>query len=240
MDYELYYWPGFPGRGEFIRLALEAGDADYIDIGNASPEGAEAVVALLQGGQDGHPHFAPPLLKAGGLTLSHVANILFWLGPRLNLVPDDDESRQWANGLQLTVTDFTAEVHDLHHPLGPSLYYEEQKAEARRRADAFIDARLPRFLHYFEQALTHNAKNGDYLVGRRLSYVDLSLFHMVQGLRYALPNAMAASEASVPRVIALHDSVRELPLIDEYLTSERRLPFGETGIFRHYPALDMA
>lgn len=240
MRYELYYWPDIPGRGEFIRLALEAGGADYIDVGNSHEPGygVEAVTRWLDGSMTDYPPLAPPFLKAGREVISHVANILLYLAPRLKLINDDKVYQYWAHSLQLTITDFVAEAHDVHHPLGPELYFEDQQDVALRRARHFIDHRLPKFFHYFERIIDKNPDSPVYLVGKRLSYVDLSLFHMVQGLRYAFPNAMAALEAEIPKVIALHDHVLEMPLISEYLASERRLPFSDQGLFRHYPILD--
>jgi glutathione S-transferase len=75
-------------------------------------------------------------------------------------------------------------------------------------------------------------------LGARLSYVDLSLFQVVAGLRYAFPRTMAQLEKRVPRVIALHGGVAERPRISAYLASPRRLAFSEEGIFRHYDELD--
>ncbi|OHV08848.1 glutathione S-transferase [Kushneria phosphatilytica] len=242
MRYELYYWPGVPGRGEFVRLALEAGGADYVDVGNRSEDqgwGIAAIETYLGGEATDFPPFAPPFLKAGELVISHVANILQYLGPRLGLWPGDEAGRLWAHALQLTITDFTAEAHDIHHPLGVELYYEDQQEEAAQRARQFINERLPKFLGYFERVLIDNPSGERHLVGESLTTVDLSLFHMVEGLRYALPNAMAEAEQEAPRVIALHDRVRESPRIAAYLASDRRLSFNEEGLFRHYPELDL-
>ena len=240
MRYELYYWPEIPGRGEFIRLALEAGGADYIDVGNSREPGygVEAVMAWMEGSMTDYPPLAPPFLRAGKEVISHVANILLFLAPRLKLINDDKVYQFWAHSLQLTITDFVAEAHDVHHPLGPELTFEDQQDEAIRRAGNFLDHRLPKFFHYFERIIDKNPDSPVYLVGKRLSYVDLSLFHMVQGLRYAFPKAMAVLEPDIPKVITLHDHVLELPLISEYLASERRLPFSGQGLFRHYSILD--
>ncbi|MGM8851670.1 glutathione S-transferase [Salinicola halophyticus] len=241
MQYELYYWPGIPGRGEFVRLALEDAGAEYIDIGKTSESnggGAGAVSEFLHGGDIGQPHFAPPILKADEFVVSHVANILQFLGPRLGLIPEDEGSRVWANGLQLTLTDFVAEIHDTHHPLGASLYYEDQQAEAKRRGAIFVQERLPKFLNYFERVLAVNAGNEAYLVGTAHSYVDLSLFQVVTGLRYAFPRAMERLEPELPEVTALVDRVSQRNRLAAYLTSDRRLDFNEGGIFRHYPELD--
>ncbi|NRB57373.1 MAG: glutathione S-transferase [Salinicola sp.] len=241
MTYELYYWPGIPGRGEFVRLALEDAGADYIDVGKRSAGeggGAGAVSEFIHGSDLGQPHFAPPVLNADGLVISHVANILQFLGPRLGLVPEDEAGRFWANGLQLTLTDFVAEIHDTHHPIGSSLYYEDQQDEAKRRARVFVQERLPRFLHYFERVLAANAGNEPYLVGTAHSYVDLSLFQVVTGLRYAFPRAMERLEPEIPEVTALVDRVSQRPKLAAYLTSDRRLDFNEGGVFRHYPELD--
>ncbi len=241
MRYELYYWPGLPGRGEFVRLALEDAGAAYVDVvRERAHHGLTQIGSYLDASATSFPPFAPPVLKAGDQLISHVANILQYLAPRLGLVPDDEPSRLWAHGLQLTLTDFTAEIHDTHHPLGPSLYYEEQKTEALRRTRAFVNDRLPKFLDYFERVLTHNPGGDGALVGDRCGYVDLSLFHVVSGLRYAFPKAMATLEDGVPRVRALAEVVRERPAIAAYLESDRHLPFNEDGIFRHYPELDLA
>ncbi|MCO6441338.1 MAG: glutathione S-transferase [Nitrococcus mobilis] len=241
MLYELYYWPTIPGRGEFVRLALEDAGADYIDVGRepaADGWGVAAIMRYLDGEATDRPPFAPPFLKAGDLIVSHVANILQFLGPRLEQVPEHEAARLWAHGLQLTITDFTAEVHDTHHPLGPGLYYEEQKEAAARRAVLFIRDRLPKFLQYFERLLAANPAGNAHLLGKDCSYVDLSLFHMLTGLRYAYPKTMQRLEPKLPRVATLAERIAQRPNIAAYLASERRLAFNENGVFRHYPELD--
>lgn len=239
MHYELFYWPSIPGRGEFVRLALEDAAAPYTDVvRDNGADGARRLSGYLE--RATLPPFAPPFLKAGEQLISHVANILQFLGPRLKLIPNDDDLRLWAHGLQLTVTDFTAEIHDTHHPLGPSLYYDEQKAEAARRTQLFVNERLPKFLTYFERVLEHNPHGETTLVGGEHSYVDLSLFHVMCGLRYALPAAMQALEGHLSRVCALVERVEARPNVAAYLQSERRLAFNENGIFRRYPELDLS
>jgi glutathione S-transferase len=238
MRYELYYWPEIQGRGEFIRLALEDAGADYVDVARVPQSGMAAMMRFLEGRSAQRPPFAPPFLKAGKLVIAQTANILLFLGPQLRLVPKDEASRIWANQLQLTIADWVAEVHDTHHPISGGLYYEDQKREARRRAGDFTSERLPKFLAYFEKVLKNNSKGSDYLLGKTISYADLSLFQMVAGLRYALPRAMAQLERKCPRVVALHDRVSARPRLGAYLSSPRRLPFNQQGIFRHYPELD--
>jgi glutathione S-transferase len=239
MRYELYYWPGIPGRGEFVRLALEQAGADYVDIGNdEAAGGVEAVERFLDDDSAGRPPFAPPFLKAGTMVVAQVANILQFLGPRLKLVAANETDALWTHQLQLTITDVVAEAHDSHHPLGPGEYYEQQKPEARRRAKAFREERIPRYLGYFERVLVNNPKGQRHLVGARLSYVDLSVFQLMSGLRYAFPKAMRRIEKDVPNVVELAAAVARLPNIAAYLESARRLPFNESGIFRHYPELD--
>jgi glutathione S-transferase len=140
--------------------------------------------------------------------------------------------------LQLTIADLVAEAHDVHHPVAAGLYYEDQKREAKRAAEHFIPERIPKFLGYFETILKRNGKRAAYLAGARVSYADLSLFQVVEGLRYAFPKAMKRAEKKLPRVVALHDRVASRPRVAAYLASERRIPFNENGIFRHYPELD--
>ena len=238
MRYQLYYWPEIQGRGEFIRLALEETGADYVDVARLPKQGMAAMMRLLESPAVEHPPFAPPFLKAGNTLIAQTANILFFLGPRLGLISNNEATRLWAHQLQLTIADWVAEVHDTHHPIAGSLYYEEQKREAKRRAADFRTARLPKFLDYFEQVLARNPKGSRYVLGKRISYVDLSLFQMIAGLRYAFPRAMARLEPKCPRLVALHETVAARPRIAAYLSSKRRRPFNQQDLFRHYPELD--
>lgn len=240
MRYELYYWPGIQGRGEFVRLALEEAGADYIDVARLSGRGrgVEAMLRLADSPAIASPPFAPPFLKAGRLIIAQTANILQYLGPRLELVPKSEAKRLWAHQLQLTIADFVAEIHDVHHPIAGSLYYRQQKREAMRRAGYFIRERIPKYLGYFDKVLANNPGSGNYMLGRRLSYVDLSTFQVICGLRYAFPGTMKKLEQGYPHLSALHDKVSARPNIHAYLASDRRILFNEYGIFRHYPELE--
>ena len=238
MPYELYYWPTIPGRGEFVRLALEELGESYVDVARRPDKGGgvPAMMTLLDGTRVKHPPFAPPFLKSGGLIIGQTANILLFLGLRHGLAPRSDAGRLWTHQLQLTIADFLVEIHDTHHPIGSGLYYEDQRREAKRRAADFLQHRAPKFLRYFDHVLERSG--GNYLLGRRLTYADLSLFQIVEGLRYAFPQAMTRLEKKIPRVVALHDSVAKRPRIRAYLASEQRIAFNEQGIFRHYEELD--
>jgi glutathione S-transferase len=241
MRYELFYWPGIQGRGEFVRLALEEAAADYVDVGRvpASRGGGERALLRILAGRDGaHPHFALPVLRAGRLCIGQTANILLFLGDRLGLAPRRDADRLWAHQLQLTLVDLIDEIHDTHHPIAGSLYYEEQKPEALRRAADFRAHRLPKFMRYFEQVLEGNRNRGGWLVGGRIGYVDLSLFQLVEGLRYAFPVTMQREERKCPRVVSLHGRVAQRPRVAAYLRSPRRPAFSEADIWRRYPELD--
>jgi len=241
--YKLFYWPGIQGRGEFVRLALEAAGASYVDVARLPPSqggGATAVARLLREPGPWLTPLGPPALLDGRTLVAQTAAILQYLAPRLGLVPADEASRLRAHQIQLTISDLVAEVHDTHHPIAVSLYYEDQKREAARRTDGFVRDRIPLFLGYLDRALDSNrAGKGRWLVGRGLSYVDLSTFQIVAGLRYAFPRAMARHERRVARLGGLHDRVAALPRVAAYLASERRVPFNEAGIFRHYPELDL-
>ena len=239
MRYELYYWDGIQGRGEFVRLALEEAGADYVDVAR-EPGGQGSMLRLLDGAEVEHPPFAPPFLRAGELLIGQTANILLYLGPHLNLAPTDEAGRLWAHQLQLTIADFVDEVHDTHHPIASSLYYADQRPEAKRRTADFLKARVPKYLGYFEKMLARNKAGGGYLVGAKLTYPDLSLFQVVAGLRYAFPKVIARLEPQYPQVVAVHNRVAARPRIAAYLASARRLVFNEDGIFRHYPELDSA
>lgn len=234
MRYELYYWPTIQGRGEFVRLALEEGGAEYVDV--ARKRGGKAIGKLLERKGEKHPPFAPPVLKAGKLLIAQTANILLYLGPRLGLAPKDEVGRLWMHQLQLTITDLVVEIHDTHHPISAGLYYEEQRPVAKLRTHEFWRHRVPKFLRYFERLIV--ATGGPYVTGRRLTYVDLSLFQIVEGLRYAFPKRMKRFERNVPHLVALHDRVEKRPRIAAYLASTRRIPFSQWGIFRYYKELD--
>ena len=235
MRYELYYWPGIQGRGEYVRLALEDSGADYADVAR-SDRGMAAMMKMMAA-RSGTPPFAPPFLKAGQLVIGHTANILLYLGSRHGLAPKSEAGRLSVHQLQLTVTDLVLEIHDTHHPLGPSLYYEDQRAAARKRTGEFWKERVPKYLGYFEGLL--KGSGGAWLTGRRLTYVDLSLFQIVEGLRYAFPKRMKAFERGIPGLVGLHDRVAARPRIKAYLASGRRIAFNEDGIFRHYRELDV-
>ena len=240
MKYLLYYWPGIQGRGEFVRLALEEAGADYVDVarGEGKGLGINAMMAAMADGKNPTPPFAPPFLKAGKLWIAQTANILQYLGRKHGLAPANEAGRLFANQLQLTVTDFVKEVHDTHHPLATGLYYEDQKPEARRYTEYFLKERLPKYMGYFERVLAQS-KGRKYLLGGKVSYPDLSVFQLVEGLRYAFPEASRRAERRYPLVVALHDRVAERPRIKKYRASKRCIAFNESGIFRRYPELDL-
>lgn len=240
MRYELHYWPGIQGRGEFVRLALEDAGADYRDVAREPGRGA-GVGAMMQLMKRGGAHrvpFAPPILKAGRLVVAQTALILHYLGPRLGLVPGSEAARLWAHQLQLTVADLVSEVHDTHHPVALGLYYEDQRREAKRRTRHFLDERVPKFLDYFEATLRANGGGRRYMIGNVVTYVDLSMFQVVAGLRYAFPDTMKQYRRRYAGLAALHDRIADRPRLAAYLASPRRVAFNEDGIFRHYPELE--
>ena len=238
MPYELYYWPTIQGRGEFVRLALEEAGAKYVDVARTK-NGMAAMMRMMESRKEAHPPFAPPFLKAGRSLIAQTANILLFLGARHGLAPADEAGRLWTHSLQLTIADSIVEVHDTHHPIASGLYYEDQKRESRRRAADFIRNRIPKYLGYFERVLEANPKGDRWLVGGRLTYVDLSLFQTWAGLQFAFPRTMARVARRYPRTMALHGRVVERPRIAAYVASEQRIPFNQMGMFRHYPELDV-
>lgn len=233
MTCRLWYWPSIQGRGEFVRLPLEAAGIAYEDC--ARPDRAPALMENMAA-HDPRAPFAPPYLEIDGMTLAQVANILLYLGDRNGLAPSSIPERYWMHQLQLTIADLVAEVHDCHHPVDVSAYYEDQKAEAARYAAQFRANRLPKYLDHFEAAANANA--GEWLIDHRRTYADTSLFQLVEGLRYMFPRRMAALEPRYPGLVRIHHLVAALPGIRAYLASDRRLPFNTEGIFRHYPELD--
>jgi glutathione S-transferase len=239
--YHLHYWPTIQGRGEFVRLALEFAGAEYLDVARqdeAHGGGEKALMAATADATLEHPSFAPPWLRDGERVIGQTANILLYLGRRHDLAPRDEAGELWVHQLQLTITDFVAEIHDVHHPIGPDQYYEDQIEESKRRARGFREHRVPKFLRYFENVMKRNPAGPGHLAGDRITYADLSLFQIVAGLRYAFPRLMRAIEDKYPKTISLHDRVANTARIAAYLNSDRRIPFNEQGIFRHYAELD--
>jgi glutathione S-transferase len=237
MRYELYYWPTIQGRGEFVRLALEEAGADYVDVARRTGKrGVPAMLKLLDGSRVKRPSYAPPFLKAGKLIIGQTANILLYLGSRLGLAPRNETDALWVHQMQLTIADLVTHIHDTHHPVSGWLYYEEQRPAAKRRTQDFWRYRVPKFLSYFERII--GKSGGPYVLGRRLTYVDLSLFEIVEGLRYAFPKRMRRFEKKVPRLVAVHDRVAKRPRIAAYLASKRRIPFSQWGIYRYFKELD--
>lgn len=223
MRYELYYWPAIQGRGEFVRLALEDAGAEYVDVARR-PNGMRAMLLQMKR----YHVFAPPFLRAGEVIVAQTALVLHYLGPRLGLAPKSERGRLWLHQQQLTVADWLTEVHDTHHPVGSGLYYEEQKREALRRATDFRENRLPKFLGYFERLERP----------RGFTYLELSLFQMIEGSRYAFPKSMRRLEPRHPNLMRLHDKVAARARLAAYLASKRRIGFNQQDIFRRYPELD--
>jgi glutathione S-transferase len=245
--YELFYWPGIQGRGEFVRLALEEAGASYVDVARLPKDqggGVDPIRRILE--TAGGRHFAPPVLAyrggaAGDLVIGQTACILDFLATRHAELLPDPSLRHAALELQLTFADFIGEAHDTHHPISSALYYEDQKAEAKRRSDGFLRARVPRFLGHFEAVIRDNAaSSSSSLLGAGFSYVDLTAFQVMSGLAYAFPNAYARNSDDVPLLVALKERVASRPRIAAYLASSRRLPFSQHGLFRHYPELDLS
>ena len=239
MTYELHYWPGIQGRGEFVRLALEEAGAEYVDVarGPVSEGGGARNLAQLMDELAPAP-FAPPILVVETLVIAQTANILLFLGHRHKLAPDEETGRLWVNQLQLTIADLVDETHDTHHPLSSGLYYADQKEAAKQRSEHFRRERMPKYLGYFERILKGGGESGAGLAGEALTYADLSLFQVVRGLEYAFPQAMASLAPKLEATLALAERVEQRPNIGAYLKSKRRIPFNEEGIFRHYPELD--
>ncbi|KAJ3494708.1 hypothetical protein NLG97_g3904 [Lecanicillium saksenae] len=245
-EYELIYWPGIPGRGEFVRLLFEETGVPYKDHAKTPDEGVAKVLAFIDAKNTGDdtnpPILAPPILKYGDVILNQTPNILIYLAPKLGLSPPATEAAFYhLNQASLTILDgFSNEVHETHHPIATSMYYEDQKEEAKKRSKAFIEERAPKFIGYVQRLLdSKTSGDGPWIHGDSLTYVDLVLFQCIDGTSYAFPKTMAQLKNSgkYDGVFKLYEAVKERPNIKSYLASERRTKYGD-GIWRHYPELE--
>ncbi|WFD46162.1 glutathione transferase [Malassezia furfur] len=242
--YCLYYWPQIPGRGEFVRLAFEYAKVPFTEVNDI--EKLQALTDPKRGEAGRPPHFAVPLLEVQqGDTRAFVSQtpaILDYLAPTLGLAgtqPDVDPAVTRANILQLTLTalDWANEAHNVHHPIGVGLYYEQQKEAAAEAAKQFREERIPKFATYFEAALAQNirAANVRRMLGTTTSIADLVLFQVLEGLHFAFPRTMQQMTSSTPELGRFRSELASE--LDAYLHSTRRRAFSD-GLFRHYPELD--
>lgn len=221
-------WP-WPERRPVLQSASVAG----------TPTSLKTIEGFAQKeadrGADLRLGFAPPILKdrEAGIELSQTALICAYLAENHGLVPPESRLRWHARMVATTLMDAVSEVHDTHHPISVALTYEDQSNEAKKAAEIFRSQRLPEWLQYFERL---SKRNGGHLVGSELTYVDLMLHQLLQGLRFAFPEAMTRQK--IPRLRKLDDEVAGLEPLQRYWTSERSLPFNQDGIFRRYPELD--
>lgn len=230
MRYELHCGPDGQEKAEFVRLTLEEAAADYVDV-LRRPGGEPRTSRLTWLPRCSSRPFAPPFLKAGQLWIGQAANILLYLGHKHGLAPAREAGRLWVHELQLTIlqltiADFAGDMHDPHPALGVSL----PTGNAGYRNRVFREQRAPQYFRHFEGIL--KASGGPYLTGRKLTYADLSLFQMVDGLSYAYPRLITWLNRKYDRVFDLHDRIATRPRIAAYLARERRMPFSNAGMFR--------
>jgi glutathione S-transferase len=230
---KLWYWPDIPGRGEFVRLFMEAAEIDYEDM--AREQGAEALVADLEG-RTGIRPFAPPYIVDGEVVIGQTAHILAYLTDRDGLGSGELATDLQLIQLQLDISDFVEEVHSTHHPIAPGRYYNEQMEAAFERAADFRENRVPKYFAHFEAAV--GANGGPFVLGEHWSHVDTSLYQVMEGMDYAFPALARRIAADYPHLVALQAEVPEIGGISDYLASDRRIPFNQDGIFRHYEELD--
>jgi glutathione S-transferase len=234
--HRLYYWPNLQGRGEFVRLVLEAAGVPYEDVARVHPDGAREVMAFMTADREGQLPFAPPVLVVGEHVLAQMPVIVRYLGEAHGLAGTDPIANAHVQQLVLTWCDVVDEVHAVHHPVSTAWFYEQQRDEAIVAARLFRDERLVRWLQWGERTLQRHG--GDWLAGSRMTVADLAAFQVVTGLRHMFPVAMGRTRGRHPGLMALVDRVAAVPRVAAYLESDRRIPFNLDGIFRAYPELD--
>tara|TARA_A100001391_G_scaffold7621_5_gene4898 strand:+ start:10017 stop:10736 length:720 start_codon:yes stop_codon:yes gene_type:complete len=237
MSYQLFYWPSIPGRGEFVRLFMEAAELEYEDV--ARTDGADALVEDLhaRGGEEGGIRpFAPPYLVDDDVVIGQTALILLYLSDKEGLGSGDLATDLKLMQVQMDIADLVEEIHGSHHPIAPSLYYADQMDAAFEKAADLRATRIPKYLIHFDNALAANG--GPFMLGDQWSHVDTSLFQLMEGLDYAFPNYMAQMQGTWANLEALQTAVPDIEGLAPYLASERRMEFNEDGLFRHYEELD--
>ncbi|KAK4058824.1 hypothetical protein OIO90_000270 [Microbotryomycetes sp. JL221] len=250
-DFEVVYHAGIPGRAEFVRLMFEATGVTYRDA--PQEDGQDCIIPYVTGNFADHDKnplpFAVPVLRHNDVVISQVPNIVLYLSSRLPPIDLDGESTNtaqtpaplhdlstfhWLEQL-MTILDMNNEVHETHHPIDIRLYYEDQKAEAQKRAQAFREARIPKFLGNFENNIKKHTSG---FLNEKVSPADLALFHMVEGILFAFPERINQVKSEFPHVFKLRDTIKSSRRIQAYINSGRRIPFNNYGIFRHYTELD--
>lgn len=194
--FELLYHPTIPGRGEYIRLLLEATGTPYSDIANEKKDGYNAVLAAMDqdATDDGHGNpvaFAPPMLRVPGagkdgkssLLIHQTPTILAYLGPLIGMAGEGEVDALHVSQIAHTALDLSNEVHDTHHPIAVAKYYEDQKDEAVGKAADVRGTRIPKYFSYFERLLKGNQEEGKgkYLLGTKLSYADTTVWQVIDG-----------------------------------------------------------
>lgn len=238
-EFTLYYWAGLPGRGEFVRLALEFAGADYWDIcrdPNNQEDPFQSILRKLESPDVFPPVFAPPILEHNGKFIAQTANVLDYLANIFPIGGGDSESKRASLQVQLTIADFLTEIHNTHHPISASLYFEDQVEEAKKASKVFLNDRIWKWMKFWNSMV--NSSKGDFLLGKEILYVDLSFFQVLGGLIYAFPLFMSGLEKEFPKLFRHFERISMNSKLKSYLESDRRLFYNRTGLFRHYPELD--
>lgn len=220
-EFKLFYWPGMLGRGEFMRLLFHETQTPYEEVfKDKSFEEAKQM-----GYGRGKKHFAFPVIEHGDIVLSQTPVICRYLGKKLDhgrLYPKTEKDRLQAEVLMAGVVDVVEEGCRAWHPIDYNATYDSQKEQAKPFIEYYKKKRLPRWLDFFETTLKDNySENGELVfVGKQISWVDLCIFHFVDGNMLECPELF--NDKQNIHLKKFHQAIRDRPNIKTWYYSDAR------------------
>nr|ACM44934.1 sigma-class glutathione S-transferase [Laternula elliptica] len=215
----LYYWPGFKGRAEFVRLVFEEAGIPYLESNQGVAD------SIIKGEIGGYPVMMPPVVAKGDFRLGQTQMICQYLAGKYGLAPKGEEDKIHAEQVCASMYDYLTEGYGAFHGAKPGVKYADQKEEAQRYIDRVVQQRLPRYLKHFETVLAANTAGTGFLFGDSISHADLALFHIMNATEFQFPEVYKSADY-IPLLKAHRDRIASRPNIVAYTQSERCKPFS--------------
>lgn len=215
--WKLYYWDMCPGRGEYVRIVFEEAGVQFLE------DRDNILEKVIKGGMEGFPAFAPPVITRGDFKLSQTPVICEYLGKHFNLYPASDTDVWHARQINLTIHDFQADGRNVFHAKQFTASYFGQEAETQGHIDWFRKERLPRWLLYFEKLLQANDNGRSFVIGDKLTYVDLGLLQVLRNAANQFSDEWIKMD--IPLIKAFKQRMEARPNLAAYFKSDRCQPF---------------